>query len=371
VTCQVLYAAAHAGFADTEPLGGGKAVADHLEREWRRDRPFPLRILSPTSLGVDLPRPLAAMNEREYARFSRQFGAAVTRAVREHPPEETIVLSNDIAEGPDFAVLAASGYRLATIVHVDVVEYFNRFYLRSLLPVSVTARLGVFPWWPGYLRLVFRKQWDCVSASRRLIVPSDPVAGVLAREYPKHREKLVVLPWGNLSGGEPEEPPLDPGIGADEFLILTMSRLSPEKGIERLLRALPLVIAGGAAYMRGRRYEQELRRLAGSVRGISVEFAGHVTGSRKAGLLGRADLFVSSSLHESYGLALAEAIATGCPVISHAHYGATGEVIDCRNPVALGAAISAHVRRGRPEKRPSAEPVSAAARVAEVLMAMG
>jgi len=41
---EVLYSAAHAGFPDSEPLGGGKAVADYLIREWRKSEPFELTV---------------------------------------------------------------------------------------------------------------------------------------------------------------------------------------------------------------------------------------------------------------------------------------------------------------------------------------
>ena len=68
---------------------------------------------------------------------------------------------------------------------------------------------------------------------------------------------------------------------------MTLSRLSPEKGIERLLAALPFLpanvriwICGAPAYMKGERYAHKLRQLADE----RVEFLGHVTGERKAAL---------------------------------------------------------------------------------------
>jgi glycosyltransferase involved in cell wall biosynthesis len=107
-------------------------------------------------------------------------------------------------------------------------------------------------------------------------------------------------------------------------------------------------ICGAPAYMKGKRYEKKLRQMADG----RVMFMGHVTGSRKAALLHRADLFVSASRHESYGLTIAEAEAAGCRVISHGHYGARGQVVDCENPKELAAAISEMVRQGRQAKMP-------------------
>lgn len=348
----VVYAAAHADWPDTEPLGGGKAVADYLIREWRTANPFQLTVLSPKSLGLPVTTPLTELSEWAYARFCRQFERAATTAIRQFSPNECVVLTNDISEGPDFAALGTAGYRIASIWHVDVVEYFTRFYLRNLVPPATLAQLRFFRFLPDVLRLVFEKQRHCVAHSGRLIVPSEPMRDMIRRCYPFcPGKRITVLPWGNIALTALVAPHPAP---ADEFVILTLSRLSPEKGIERLLAALPLVtghklrvfIAGAPAYMKGRRYERRLRRLASRLP-CPVEFTGHVTGHAKAALLQRADLFVSPSFHESYGLTIAEAEAAGCPVISHQHHGARGEIVDCADPHQLGHAIHRAIARGR------------------------
>ena len=155
-------------------------------------------------------------------------------------------------------------------------------------------------------------------------------------------------------------------------VIMTLSRLSPEKGIERLLEAMRFVegnvrvwICGAPAYMKGKRYERKLRRMADK----RVEFLGHVTGDHKASLLQRADVFVSPSRHESYGLTIAEAQAAGCRVISHCHYGATGTIVDCSKPRALATVLSETIASGRTVKTgsPAADPASTAQRLATLL----
>lgn len=369
---RVIYVAAHADWPDTEPLGGGKAVADFLIAEWRATTPFPLTVLSPSSLRLPLATPLTAMSELAYARFCRQFERAATSAIREHSPADCIVLTNDISEGPDFAALGIAGYRVASIWHVDVVEYFTRFYLRNLVAPATLARLRSFGWLPDVLRLVFEKQRRCVEYSARLIVPSAPMRDLIRRCYPFcPDERISVLPWGNIA------PPVTIApapASTDEFVILTLSRLSPEKGIERLLAALPLVtghqlrvvVAGAPAYMSGRRYERKLRRLAARLPG-PVEFAGHVTGKAKAALIQRADLFVSPSLHESYGLTIAEAEAAGCPVISHQHHGARGVVVDCADPRQLAHAIQRAITRGRQPRTTAPAKSVAAVQLAALL----
>ncbi len=357
LTVLFLYTAAHAEFPDTEPLGGGKAIADYLIREW----PGSLTVLSPARFGLG--EKLTEMSELQYARFCRQFERATTAEILRHDPQQCVVLCNDISEGPAFAALR--DYRLVTIFHVDVVEYFTKFYLYNVVRPETTARWHRWPL-PDVLRLVFHKQHDCVRYSSRIVVPSPPMREMIRRCYPWcPEEKIVVLPWGDVAIRPAAAPyPAD----ENEFIIMTLSRLSPEKGIERLLAALPLVtgkvrvwICGAPAYMKGKRYERKLRRLADG----RVEFLGHVTGAHKAALLRRADVLVSPSRHESYGLTIAEAQAAGCRIISHAHYGATGTVVDCAKPRALAAALREMITCGRTAK--TAAPTAISSNAAEQL----
>ena len=362
---QVIYAAAHAHFPDTEPLGGGKAVADFLIRQcphWR--------VFSPVSCGLALAKPLVDLSELEYAKFCRQFERVTTTEILQHDPASCVVLTNDISEGPDFAALGARGYRVVSLWHVDVVDYFCRMYLRGLVTPATAARWSRQRWLPDLLKLVFHKQADCVRHCAQLVVPSAPMKDVILRCYPDcPPAKVAVLPWGNLA---PVGGTYRGDVGDDEVVIMTLSRLSPEKGIERLLRALPLVagkyrvwICGAPAFMQGRRYAAKLRRLAGD----RVEFLGHVTGERKAALLQRADIFVSASRHESYGLTIAEAAAAGCRIVSHRHYGASGTVVDCGEAPALAGVLSEMIGGGRTAKGPVAQaPSDAATRLTELLV---
>jgi hypothetical protein len=158
VTTTLLYAAAHADFPDTEPLGGGKAVADHLIQKWREESRLSLQVLSPRSLRLPLAKPLVQMSELQYARFCRDFEQASLAEILRHDPRESVVLANDISEGPDFRVLGERGYQIVTIFHVDVVEYFTKFYLRNLVPPFLLTRWHSFPLLPNVLRLVFQLQ---------------------------------------------------------------------------------------------------------------------------------------------------------------------------------------------------------------------
>jgi glycosyltransferase involved in cell wall biosynthesis len=375
---ELLYSAAHAEFPDTEPLGGGKAVADHLIRKWRLHAPFALTVLSPASLGLSLAKPITQMTERKYGLFCRQFEKAATAEILKRDPGDCVVLSNDISEGPDFALLGQNGYRIVTIFHVDVVEYFAKFYLRNLVPLPRLTKFHRFSLLPEVLKLVFQKQFECVLYSARIVVPSAPMRDTILLCYPEcPPQKIVILPWGDVSpqladAGAPPSPVVEiADIADDEFVLLTLSRLSPEKGIEQLLLALRhlddakyrlrVIICGAPAYMKGQRYARKLQNLAAQLKQIRVDFPGHVTGVLKTALLRRADLFVSPSLHESYGLSIAEATSAGCRVVSHHHYGASGTVIDCSKPMVFARIILEAVTAGRtPKSLPLEAPATAA-----------
>jgi glycosyltransferase involved in cell wall biosynthesis len=330
----VLYTAAHGGFESRPvPLGGGAAIADLLMSEWSRTRPFEFRLLSPELMGAAAPsgENLVSFGERRYALFCREFERACTDEILRHDPRATIVLANDISEGPDFRRLAAAGYRIHTIYHVDVVAYVARIYARGLVsPERLTH------WWPRLRRLlpqlprlIFDKQRASIEYSRSVIVPSPGMKDTLLRCYPEiPPRRIEVLPWGAPPLAHAGPPP-DLDLPPDACVLLTLSRISPEKGQDRLLRALlkwesrpdfpnvplALLICGGPAYMMGQRYLEKLKDLAGRLRRVRILFPGHVTGTAKTAMFRRANIYVFPSRHESYGLTLQEAQSAGLPAV--------------------------------------------------------
>lgn len=332
----VLYTAAHGGFArEHAPLGGGAAVCDMLTAEWARTKPFSLELFTPDSVsGHDI----IGFDTGSYARFSRQFEAASTAAIQRKDPASTVVLVNDIAEGPDFRALR--NYKLATVWHVDVVAYIASIYCRELVRpetlVGIHRRFGAL--YPDILQLIFQKQSDCVRYSAAHIVPSPAMKEIILRCYPEtDAEKIHVLPWGAppaLAAVDKQAARAALGIPVNALVLLTLSRLSPEKNQQLLLDALaawerepdypPIcaLICGGAAYMHGQKHEAMLRAKAAQLKNVKVLFPGHVHGETKRRYFSAADLYVFPSRHESYGLTLMEAFQYGLPAITLDHAGA-------------------------------------------------
>ena len=335
---RVLYTAAHGGFsAEAVPLGGGAAVFEHLVEEWKRTQPFELQTITPEILGTSAPSggDLIKFGERAYARFCREFEEASTAEILRHDPAQTVVLANDISEGPDFAGLDAHGYRVSTIYHVDVVAYVAAIYGHGLIAPETTVRWHrrIKRFLPEMAELVWGKQESSVRHSRGLIVPSQGMREVLLRCYPAcPREKIHVLPWGNWNADTPADPAAlrrEFGVPGNARVLLALSRISPEKGQDLLLEALIdwerrddfpeyplwLFICGDAAFMQGQRFLDKLRVLAARLTRTRVVFPGYVTGDRKRAFLALADLYVFPSRHESYGLTLLEALAAGLPAV--------------------------------------------------------
>jgi len=132
--------------------------------------------------------------------------------------------------------------------------------------------------------------------------------------------KGVVIPLAV----EPEEFAIpQPAKSADRnFNLLFLSRIDQKKNLEGLIEAISrlgndgpsvgLTIAGDGdgSYVAGLKATAQRAGVARRLRWI-----GHVEGSAKAAAFAEADAFVLASHDENFGLAAAEALAAGLPVI--------------------------------------------------------
>jgi glycosyltransferase involved in cell wall biosynthesis len=106
--------------------------------------------------------------------------------------------------------------------------------------------------------------------------------------------------------------------------ILFMSRIEPKKGLDLLLPALEkillekiefnFILAGSNA--QNVEYETKIKvQIQNSNLAKCTTITGFVSGELKVELLAKADLFVLPSYYENFGIAVAEAMAAGTPVI--------------------------------------------------------
>jgi glycosyltransferase involved in cell wall biosynthesis len=139
------------------------------------------------------------------------------------------------------------------------------------------------------------------------------------------------------------------GIGFQEPVILFAGFITPRKGLEVLVQALPdihpspkLVLVGK---WRDETYRQKVYRLIELFKDQVIE-AGFVPDSEMPAYYSMADVYVSSSFLEGFGLPIAEALACKTPVVA-SDSGAVAEVmgpggvlVPPGNSLALANAIS-------------------------------
>jgi len=107
-------------------------------------------------------------------------------------------------------------------------------------------------------------------------------------------------------------------------IILFMSRIEPKKGLDLLIPALESILGSGIEFhfiLAGSNpqdadYETQIKvQIHNSSLAKYTTITGFVSGDLKVELLTKADLFVLPSYYENFGIAVAEAMAAGVPVV--------------------------------------------------------
>jgi len=107
-------------------------------------------------------------------------------------------------------------------------------------------------------------------------------------------------------------------------IILFMSRIEPKKGLDLLIPALESILGSGIEFhfiLAGSNpqdadYETQIKvQIHNSSLAKYTTITGFVSGDLKVEILTKADLFVLPSYYENFGIAVAEAMAAGVPVV--------------------------------------------------------
>lgn len=160
--------------------------------------------------------------------------------------------------------------------------------------------------------------------------------GAAAIHYTSEQERLeaaetgirapgCVVPLGidvDLYVQPTEDRDLPPAIPRNVPLVTFMGRLAAKKGVDILIAAFGRVVhRGGKAHLvmagpDGDGLQTQLeRQVSGLGLADHVTFTGMLTGAPKLALLQRSRLFVLPSQDENFGIAVAEALAAGVPVV--------------------------------------------------------
>jgi glycosyltransferase involved in cell wall biosynthesis len=191
---------------------------------------------------------------------------------------------------------------------------------------------------PGSRRvdLLLRRllDWLAVRRAAQLVANSRYTAGRLWQLYRREAD-AVVYPGVDLSLFRPSD-------GGDAMYAITVGRLSPEKGLDRLLELwrdvpdLPLHVVGGGPP----EVMRELRSIAPS----GVVFRGHLTSAELADAYRGAAVAVFAPYGEEFGLAPLEAMASGIPVVAWRDGGLVETVVEAETGYLVQDAVTLRQR---------------------------
>ena len=206
---------------------------------------------------------------------------------------------------------------------------------------------------------------EIARLSDRVVVMSDQAAQFLRQVYEVPSNKIDIIPHG-----VPDFQFMDPNYFKDRFgtegksVLLTFGLLSPNKGIENVIRALPAILAkhpnavyivSGATHphirrREGERYREELQALA-TLLGISahVMFLNRfVSAEELVEHVGAADIYITPYRQEAQIVSgtLAIALGAGKAIVSTPYWHAKellandrGVIVPFENPDAIGEAV--------------------------------
>jgi glycosyltransferase involved in cell wall biosynthesis len=309
-------------------------------------------------------RPVEAL--RWEGAFPRPGPAAEARAAAELEklPEGRIVVGDGLAWGGLPSLLRHQGTRLRLVALVHH-------------PLALETGLT-----PEASRTLASLEREALAEVRAVVATSHHTARSLARDYGV--TGVVVVPPGT-DPPVPWVPPAGEGAGQrgghvghgtsarnDEpatLTLLAVGAVVPRKAHDVLIAALAevardtgpgprlrLEVVGALDRDRGWADQVQAAAASGAGPGLEVVFRGAVDPTELAAAWARADVFVSASRHEGYGMAHAEALAHGLPIVA-TRAGAVAEVVPetaghlvpVADPAALAAALREVVRQ--PERR--------------------
>ncbi len=297
-------------------------------------------------------------------------------------------LAEELAKQHSVTVLTSGAEGLPVEENVNGVRvirvpvYFRkRLQTASFASMLVYVANGIFQ---GY-KLVRQEQFDIISTF--FVIPTGPVGHVLSRlakapnvlsvlggdiydpskKSSPHRHALLrsivryLLKKADLVTGESHDviknvnkyyspdlettlvplgiprPPAvvvdrkDYDIGEEDFVLVTVGRLVARKAVDQLLNIVSRVENKNVKlFVLGDGPEQAALKSLANQLGIaqSTRFVGHVSDEEKLKILHCADIYVSTSQHEGFGLVFLEAMSAGLPVICYDHGGQTDFLAD-------------------------------------------
>lgn len=184
------------------------------------------------------------------------------------------------------------------------------------------------------------KSWGLHGLVQSIINSSDTVLPQSSnieqntRKYYRIRKPIRIIPHAIKRPTFEIRERQDFGFSTDDILLITIGRLIHRKAIHHLVtmisrindQRVKLLILGDGPERQS--LEGYVARLGLSQR---VSFTGWVAEEEKFQLLNISNLYVSSTLHEGFGLIFCEAMACGLPIVTFDNGGHTDFLVDGRS----------------------------------------
>ncbi len=227
-----------------------------------------------------------------------------------------------VIDGLAFGVLPEAGEELRAA-----------YPLIALVHHPLALETGVSPADAAALQ---KSERAALATTRAVIVTSEPTAIIVSADYGVPPDRVTVAPPGT------DRTEFAAGSSDGLVRLLSVGAIVPRKGFDVLIAALAtltdlpwrLAIAGDRTRdpVAAARLDADIARCN---LGARIDVLGALPAERVATLYAGADLFVLASRFEGYGMAFAEAIAHGLPVI-----GTTGGAIPQTVPPSAGVLVA-------------------------------
>jgi glycosyltransferase involved in cell wall biosynthesis len=244
--------------------------------------------------------------------FPRPTSAALDRAARV------------LAGIPDCTAVVIDGLALGAMP-AEVEREASRLRIAALIHLPLASEIGISRGMAARLAATERR----AIAAASLVIVTGKIAAVALESYGVPSDRITVVEPGT------DRAPLARGSREGPLRLLCVATVNPGKGHDILLRALAAAASDGNWHLTCAgsldRHPPTVRRLRDRLRTEGLEarvsLVGDLDATALAACYDAADLFVLATLHETYGMAVAEALARGLPVVSTA----TGAIPDLVN----------------------------------------
>jgi len=303
------------------PAGGGPIEAvTRLGLEYRRQgNDVEILTLDDPQSGwlTDFPLPYHALGP---AFLNYRYTSRLVPWLKTNAPGFDLVVVNGVWQYSSFAVWRAlSGTKTPYVVftHGMLDPWFKRRY-----PLKHVKKWLYWPW----------AEYRVLRDATAVLFTAEEERRLARRSFWLYRCKEVVINYGTAA------PPPDDGAAADRFrhafptvvgkrIILFFGRIHEKKGCELLIRAFGSMLRDSPGAERSWHlvfagpdsspaYRRSLEKwIAKCCPPGTVTWTGLLTGDLKWGAFRAADVFALTSHQENFGIAVAEALACGVPVL--------------------------------------------------------